>query len=452
MKIRVERDALRDVVERCQRAIRGASFLPALDHLHLVAEDERLTVHATDQSLAIVARCDADIEEPGERLLPAKRMAALLRAMPGDTITMAPYGAHGTRLRCGGGRWHLNAVPVDEFPPMPEMGDTPWEVDGQALLRMTRMVEYAANESYGQYFTSVVMIHQDADAVDVVALESRRIAWVRRPYDDAMPCPDTLGDILLPVADVRLLPAVFQGATRLRIDRQDNMVVVEDTSALHTTMGIRQVDGEFPTYAQLYPADSPVILHVDAQELRQVLRRVMLFANPKTASVVLVAMPDCLSVGADTADFGKAIETLPCEYQGDKPYVCGLRASFLIDIIAALPQGSITLRAPHPLYAQEIGPVEPLPDNQITRHLVMPVRIEGPDVALAQEQAAAVMGDDIKATIQEMVQDAEQNHADRRHTQREAAEAEREAEGEQDAREADADDEASPDSEGYPGE
>ena len=80
MKIKVNKEAIIDGLQKVQSVINPRNALPVLANVLFKAEKGKLELTATDMSLTVRATLPADVLEPGATTLPAPNSAVLCGA------------------------------------------------------------------------------------------------------------------------------------------------------------------------------------------------------------------------------------------------------------------------------------------------------------------------------------------------------------------------------------
>ena len=84
MKIKVNKEAIIDCLQKVQAVINPRNALPVLSNVLFKAENGKLELTATDMALTVRATMDADVAEPGTTTLPAKRIFGVFRELSVD--------------------------------------------------------------------------------------------------------------------------------------------------------------------------------------------------------------------------------------------------------------------------------------------------------------------------------------------------------------------------------
>jgi DNA polymerase-3 subunit beta len=178
MKTLCKRDALLSAFQLASAAIPTKDIKPILSNLKAVASNGRFTLMATDLELGI--RLDVmgmTIQDPGEAILPAQRLLAILReAQDSDLSIEADVSA--CIVRGERSEFDMPGEDPAHFPDLPTFNEDKYhEMSADALREMIRRTTFAAATGEGARFAMTgVLWELDGDAVKLVATDGRRLA------------------------------------------------------------------------------------------------------------------------------------------------------------------------------------------------------------------------------------------------------------------------------------
>jgi DNA polymerase-3 subunit beta len=138
----------------------------------------------------------------------------------------------------------------------------------------------------------------------------------------------------------------------------------------HVELTTRLIEGEFPNYRQLIPADYPNRLVVAKDALLDAVRRVKLLARDPTTPVRMALRADGIELTVITTDLGQATEDVDAKYEGAE-MVVGFNPAYLIDGVEAVASDEIQLDTLDALKPATIRPT----DSDDYLYLLMPVRV-----------------------------------------------------------------------------
>ncbi len=145
----------------------------------------------------------------------------------------------------------------------------------------------------------------------------------------------------------------------------ENQIVFEFGHSVYVT---RRIEGTFPNYKQLVPADGETKFTVARTELEGAAKRVSLLAQ-HNAPLRLKVTDSTLTLSAQTQDVGEASEDLMVATDGDQIEIA-FNHSFLVDGVTSSDDDDLTFVASSPL---KPGVFRSSGDDSYT-YLIMPVR------------------------------------------------------------------------------
>ena len=108
------------------------------------------------------------------------------------------------------------------------------------------------------------------------------------------------------------------------------------------TLTTKLVDGQFPDYEKVIPADASRALTGDRETLRLAFQRASILSNEKYRGVRLSIQPEQLTIQANNPEQEEAEEVVPVEFSGDTLEI-GFNVSYLLDVLGVLSTESIQL-------------------------------------------------------------------------------------------------------------
>ena len=134
----------------------------------------------------------------------------------------------------------------------------------------------------------------------------------------------------------------------------------------------RLIDGRYPNYNSVIPANNPCEVTVDRKGLQSALRRVLPFASESSQLIRFRIEPGRFEVSSEDIDFStSAKEQLACEYTGSSMSI-GFKGSSLMEILSNLTSDNIILQLADPSRAGIIVPAEQ-PEDEDVLMLIMPM-------------------------------------------------------------------------------
>ena len=178
-----------------------------------------------------------------------------------------------------------------------------------------------------------------------------------------------------------ILPKKPLNQLKNNLPSENTPVLVEynDTNAVFTFDSIklicRLIEGKYPNYQAVIPADNPNRLTVDRLLFLNTIKRVSIFASHSTFQVRLKIAGRELTISAEDIDYSnEAKERLTCQYEGEDIEI-GFNSKFLLEMLSNLESENISLEMSTPNRAGIIRPVDNENKNEDILMLVMPVML-----------------------------------------------------------------------------
>lgn len=154
--------------------------------------------------------------------------------------------------------------------------------------------------------------------------------------------------------------SVFDGEEDIDIEANESMVRF---TAGDITFVCKKEEGQYPNYNSVIPRNNPYKVTVDKRELASVVKRVALFSSESSNMVVLKKDGMFLDISAQDLDFNMSANDQVLITDGTCPegHSIGFKASSLLDVLAPIPDDTVTLHLGDPSRAGVITANESSP-------------------------------------------------------------------------------------------
>lgn len=356
MKFTITADALADAAGFAAKGISPRPATPILSGLLIEAQTGGLRISGFDYEKSARTQVAADVEAPGRVLLQGKMFTEIIRKFGRKTVTVAVDG-NKAKLTSGSAVFTMHAMPVDEFPPMPDLPPVIGTVDGDAFAAAVSQIIGAASTDDSVAILMNVQMVTEGDTITFRSTDRYRLAEVEIPWKSN-------GDDLQMILPAPWLQAAVKTmAGEASVLASDSIIGIR-TGNRATTSNV--VDGDYPKIKALFPASTPTTITVNRAELADVVGRVALVAE-RNSPIKLTTDEGLLTVDAGTGEDAQGQESLPCVVEGDDVTVA-LNPGYLAWSLAVTPADEINLGV------QGVKPVL-VTGHEGLRQLLMPVRI-----------------------------------------------------------------------------
>jgi DNA polymerase-3 subunit beta len=300
-------------------------------------------------------------------VLPARLLVDVVRALPGDSVSIELRPAEqDVELVGGAATFHIRTLRLEDFPPLPEPDpDSRVEVPAAAFVATILKVARSASRDETRPVLTGILVSASGTELRMVATDSYRLSVKETTLDEPL---QGSFEANVPARALQELSRIAQQGEdeRLTVSVRTNQVVFEAGGVL---LSSRLIDGQFPNYRQLLPDTYDHELQLAGSEVTDVVRRMSLLAQ-KNAPLRLAFREGELTVSARTPDVGEASESLPVPFQGE-PLEIGFNPDFLRDGLESVDAGDLILKLISPLRPGLIQAA----DGSGFIYLLMPIRL-----------------------------------------------------------------------------
>ncbi|MBM3665091.1 MAG: DNA polymerase III subunit beta [Actinobacteria bacterium] len=367
VRLTCSRDELASRLALASRAASSKGTIPVLANVLLRAEEGVVELAATDMEVSVrVPLEDAGVEEHGAVVLP-RLVVDLVRSMaPGPVALVHNENEGRVQVSGGGSSFNLNCHQAEEYPELPPDGGAGFSIPADRLTTCADRVVRAASRDETRPVLTGVLVRIGPEGLTMAATDSYRLAVRTEPL--AFP-PAEPQEAIVParaVAEVSRLAA--------QAKERDVEVALTDSRAAFRCAGVlmtaRLIEGQFPDYRQLIPAEFEQEVRLDRAEFLAVLTRIGMLAQ-RTAPLRLSFERGQLTVATTSDQVGEGREPMPAPYAGE-PMEIGFNADFLREGVEGLDGDEVRLGL--------ISPLRPgllRGEGDDYRYLLMPIRLPG---------------------------------------------------------------------------
>lgn len=338
-KITISQGALDRALTAAGRAVESRTTMPILSNLRLSTDEGRISLTGTDLDIQITTNASAEVVgSPATTTIPARLAADIVKKLPKDAEITLEWAADDTHiaLRAGRARFRLATLPAEDFPDLAQ-GDMTnrFSLGPEALERLFGAVEFAISTEESRYYLNGIYLHPVGQRLTAVATDGHRLARAVA----ALPAgAEGAPGIIIPRKTVgTLLRLLKSDADQARVSLSASKICFETGE---TTITSKLIDGTFPDYTRVIPANNPHTARLDLAAAGAALGRVGQMCGEKSSAVRLAFAPGQLALSVQNSAVGEASEDIAADYAGTVLLI-GFNHTYLAGIFAAL--GSTTV-------------------------------------------------------------------------------------------------------------
>ena len=332
MKLIIERAALLKSLAHVQGVVERRNAVPILSNVLIEAGNAQLSLTTTDIDIAIVDKAVSEVAVDGGTTTPVHTFYDIVRKLPeGAQVQLAADGAGQLALSAGRSTFNLPCLPREDYPSM-AAGELANEfvLPAEELRSLIDRTRFAVSTEETRYYLNGIYCHAgESDGVKVlraVATDGHRLARVE------MPLPD--GAAEMPGI---IIPRKAVGELRKLIDETTEPINIALSESkirftfADTVLTSKLIDGKFPDYERVIPANNDKIMEVDRKSFSEAVDRVSTISTEKSRAVKMSLEKGLTVLSAASPDSGTATEELEVSYDSD-PLEIGFNSRYLLDI------------------------------------------------------------------------------------------------------------------------
>ena len=373
LEITVSRAELLRELTAAQSVVERKTTIPILSNFLFEAEDDKLTITATDLDQGVRTSCAAKVKKPGACTIPARKLYDYIKLLPEGDISIKLMDNHWVQIRAGRSNTKMVGMARANFPQVPEFPATgAFKLSVASLGNMISKTIFAISNEESRYTLNGALLVLKAESMAMVATDGHRLAHIEK-----------LGESLVGVSGEKktLIPrkALSELLSLLNSTEAETLDFADDEQTLFFRVGgrvltSRKLTGQFPNYEAVLPRDNNKFVIVRSEDLMAAIQRVAQFADERSGAIRMKLEDNELKVSAQSSESGESEDTIDTPYQSEAITV-GFNSTYILDFLKALDNaGEVRLEFKDSQSAGQMRPEDPDAEYKY-RYVLMPMRI-----------------------------------------------------------------------------
>lgn len=365
MKLTIQRENLLPALQVVNGVVERRQTLPILSNLLLRVGARKLTMMTTDMEVELVVALEHSSRSVGEATLPARKLLDICRSLPERAELSLDLDGDRAVVMAGKNRFTLATLPAAEYP-LIELGEKVTEVTlpQKVLKALLERTAFAMAQQDVRYYLNGLLLEIGQGRVRAVATDGHRLALC----DEETATPTAAVQIIVPRKGVMEL-------IRLLDDKGEDALIQVTRNHIRVGLGDLQftsklIDGKFPDYSKVIPAESSTPVLGDREELRQGFIRASILSNEKYRGVRVSLEKNRLCALAHNPEQEEAEVDVEVDYDGSNIEI-GFNVSYLLDALAIIRTEKVRMTITDPGASALLMPE----GDTRCRYVVMPMRL-----------------------------------------------------------------------------
>lgn len=343
MELKIVRNELLDGLNKIQTVVEKKSTMPIISNVLLDVLDGRLNLIATDLEVGMRTEHNAEVVKKGKITVPARKLYEMVREIPGLHITIKEKEAGRVNVSSGKIVYTLVGLPAEQFPLVSFYEDAKTlEIPAKTIKDLINKTIFSVSFDDNRTNLAGIFIEktvkEDKEILRMVSSDGHRLSLMEKDVSGINILEIDSG-VILPRKGAREILKLCEATEKILLGFKEDICVVE---ANKTKIVTRLIDGEFPDYRTIIPAEGKKKIFIERQFFLDVLRRTAILSTDKYKAVSFNFSKGKMEVLSVNPDIGDAREELEIEYEGDV-FSINFNINYLIEAIGALESKKITI-------------------------------------------------------------------------------------------------------------
>lgn len=366
MKFTCEKNQLVSAISVASRTVAQKSAISGLEGI-LVRAGVKVMLTGYNLETGITVSVEADIQETGACVMPARLFFDIVRKLPDDTVSIQVDESFKVSIKGGISSFTITALSADDYPELPDVdSEKGIRVPQNELKAMISGTIFAVSENQARPIHTGVLFEVDNDSITSVAVDGYRLALRRYLPEESL---ERTLKFVAPAAALKEVEKILG-------DTDDPATFYPGSKHILFTIGdatlvCRILEGEFLDWRRVLPQNNPVKLVGNVSRLTDSIERVGLVISEKLKSPVRCKFGDNAAELRTISTIGEAYDVCPIAGDG-KDLEIGFNCKYLLDALRAVPDSECTLEMINGLSPIVLNPTE---GNRYS-YMVLPVRLK----------------------------------------------------------------------------
>lgn len=324
MKFTFDRDAMIHEIAIAQEIISSKNPGSILSNVSLSAQDNTITIKATDFKVNFETQIPVQVLEEGITTVYCDKFMGILNSLPSGEIefdqtseandeqsiivTIKPVDK---KIK-----FQMKSMSQEKFPEVQISNDAPYfEVSSKELKRMIAETIFAVSDDETRYFMNGVFFEKQGDNLNLVATDGRRLSFASKQILAGV------SDFSPAIVHPKILSIILKHAPE---EGNISLAIVEKMIFFkfdNYKFGSVLIEGNFPNYGRVIPENQQYSFSLAKADLVSALKRVALMVDKKSGRIYFNINPEELRITSQQSEMGSADEEIPCAFEGESTVI-----------------------------------------------------------------------------------------------------------------------------------
>jgi len=365
MKIICDGADLSDAVLRVSKGTSNKTTNPILEGIKVVAEEDFITLSATDLELSIEKTIRGMVQIEGEMVVPGKFFCEYIKKLNNEQIELNVDEKNVLSIKYTDSVGKIQCLNASEFPQIKQIEDsTFFEMTEKDLKSLINKSIYAVATEDVRPILKGVKLEITSNQVTAIALDGYRLAVVKKPIVST----NAEFSCIVPARSLNEISKLLGDEDKtIRINVGRNFLMVDIDNTKLTT---RLLEGDFINYTQIIPTEFSTNIVLNKDQLLDALERASLLSRVDRNNLVKFEISDKVMKLSSKSEIGDIKENITISLKGNDLNIA-FNARYFTEALRAVSDEFLKLN-----FTSAVSPcIITSNDSDEFLYLILPVRI-----------------------------------------------------------------------------
>ncbi|MBE7074951.1 MAG: DNA polymerase III subunit beta [Clostridiales bacterium] len=357
---------LSDAVLKVSKAIASRTTNPILEGIKLVAEEDTLTLSATDTELSIEKKIKAEIKIEGETVVPGKFFTEFMKKLSNEKIELELNEKNQLKIKYMDSESYIQCFVTNEYPGFNNIDSNDYfSITNNNLKNLINKSIFSVATDDSRPILKGTLLEINSKSIKAVALDGYRLAMVNSPLKEST----INGSVIVPARSLAEIAKLLDDSTNLVKIYIDSKYIMVDTG--DTKIISRVLEGEFLNYKQIIAKEFTTEIVINKNQITDALERASLLSKVGQNNLVKFEIKDNNLLLTSNSEIGNIKENINITQQGKDIYIA-FNARYFMEAFRTNSEEFVKIKfnsASNPCV------VVPADGEEEYLYLILPVRI-----------------------------------------------------------------------------
>ena len=301
---------LSDALLKVSKAISNKITNPILEGIKIIAEDQTLTLSATDTELSIEKKIKADIKVEGETVVPGRFITEFVKKLTNSIIELEVNERNQLTIRYDDSESMIQCYNPIEYPGFKRVRtDEFFGITQRDFKTCVNKSIFSVALDDTRPILKGVLFDINEKELNVVALDGYRLARVKKTINSSLK-----KSIVVPARSLSELNKLIDDDDEILNIYIDDYTIMADLGDTKVTS--RLLEGDYINYRQIVPANYETFVIVNKEQFEEALERATLLSRTNNSNFVKFDIKENTLCITSNSELGNIKENIPVNVAG----------------------------------------------------------------------------------------------------------------------------------------